>query len=484
VPHRHGAASLSPEKGAVVSTIGGPEQPGQRRRKDPYPLMSNYSAGRGPRPADPYPRLRLAALTAVVAGVVLLAAAAFVLSYEGIHQIALHAGVTPKLARLYPLIFDAMLVVAGAAALALRGAGWWARAYAWSCLLVLLAAVAVGDALQATNVTLPAQPTRAALAVIPCVLLLLAFGLLLEILRHFRGTRATGARQARGPGQPPMSGEAAAPGQGAGGVTGNGVTGSGTAGNGDSSAGQRGAVTWAGAGGAGQGRPLPPPLSGLDALLGPREEPPPAMPEDGAVPLGYPGQPGQPDGGQYPDPVSYGEETGYVHPDSYLGHVSYSGQLYPGPEGDAGHYSQQPGMEGHAAAGSPAVALADDEPGKRPAPEPGPGAAQPGSPAPAGPEAAGPAEAPAVTDTGAPAATGAATGAPAATAPPAAEGPQAAVAGSPEATAQAAAATTATAAAGDQGSPGSGSGATPQTEAPDPAPPLERLRSTPVPPAE
>ena len=89
--------------------------------------MSNYSVDRGPYPADP---LRLAALAAVIAGVVLLAAAAFVLSYAGIHQIALRAGVSPQLAKLYPVIFDAMLVVAGAAALALRGAGWWPRFYA------------------------------------------------------------------------------------------------------------------------------------------------------------------------------------------------------------------------------------------------------------------------------------------------------------------------------------------------------------------
>ena len=87
--------------------------------------MSNYPVGRRPRSADPHSTLRLAALTAVIVGVVLLAAAAFVLSYSGIHQVALQAGVSPRLAKLYPVIFDAMLVIAGAAAMALRGAGWW-----------------------------------------------------------------------------------------------------------------------------------------------------------------------------------------------------------------------------------------------------------------------------------------------------------------------------------------------------------------------
>ena len=51
-----------------------------------------------------------------------------------------------------------MLVIAAAAALALRGAGWWAQGYAWFSLLLMLAAVAVGNAVYATNVTLPASP--------------------------------------------------------------------------------------------------------------------------------------------------------------------------------------------------------------------------------------------------------------------------------------------------------------------------------------
>ena len=108
--------------------------------------MSNYGAGRSSRSADLHSKLRLVALGAVTLGVVLLAAAAFVLSYEGIHHIALRAGVSPGLARLYPFIFDAMLVIAGAAALALRGAGWWARFYAWASLLLMLAAVAADNA--------------------------------------------------------------------------------------------------------------------------------------------------------------------------------------------------------------------------------------------------------------------------------------------------------------------------------------------------
>ena len=227
--------------------------------------MSNYPVGRRPRSADPQSTLRLAALTAVVAGVVLLAAAAFVLSYPGIHQVALQAGVSPSLAKLYPVIFDAMLVVAGAAAMTLRGAGWWSRFYAWACLIVLLVAVAVGDAVHATGTVLPPR-LRAAVAVTPWVLLLLAFGLLLTMLRHFRRARAAVA--ARQEARAAVAGDAGT------GVRGDAGTGVRPAEANGTAAG-RSAVTWAAASAAGtaagaEGRALPQPLSGLDLLLGPR----------------------------------------------------------------------------------------------------------------------------------------------------------------------------------------------------------------------
>src|SRR5215831_14951209 len=147
-------------------------------------------------PADSHRAVRAAGLAAVAAGVLLLAAAAFALSYAGIHQIALHAGVSPRLARLYPLMFDAMLVVTCAAVLALRNAGWGAKFYVWICLLLVLAAVAVGDALHATGVQLTGQAARAAIAVIPWVLLLLGFGIWLAMLRQWRRARAAAAASA------------------------------------------------------------------------------------------------------------------------------------------------------------------------------------------------------------------------------------------------------------------------------------------------
>ena len=82
--------------------------------------MSDQPQGGSAQPADSHRGLRLLGLVAVSAGVLLLMAAAFVLSYTGIHAIALSAGIRPRFARIYPVIFDAMLVVACAAVLALR----------------------------------------------------------------------------------------------------------------------------------------------------------------------------------------------------------------------------------------------------------------------------------------------------------------------------------------------------------------------------
>ena len=154
--------------------------------------MSDYPVTRGGRPGDTHLRLRLAALTAVITGVILVALAAFLFSYSGIHHIALQAGVAPRLARLYPLMFDAMLVVACSGVLATRAAGWGTKTYVWVCLLVVVGAVAVGDALYATGVHLTGQGARATIAVIPWALLLLGFGIWLVMLRHWRRIRVPG----------------------------------------------------------------------------------------------------------------------------------------------------------------------------------------------------------------------------------------------------------------------------------------------------
>jgi len=157
--------------------------------------MTDQRTARSAPSADGNRVLRVLALVAVVGGLLLLAAAAFVLSYAGIHLVALSAGVSPRLARIYPLIFDAMLVVAGAAVLALRGAGFFSRIYAWLSMLVLLAAAAGADTLHATGTRLPHKPAAATAAIIPWALVLIGFGLLLCLLRHARLRKAAAATQ-------------------------------------------------------------------------------------------------------------------------------------------------------------------------------------------------------------------------------------------------------------------------------------------------
>jgi hypothetical protein len=158
--------------------------------------MNDLSPVPASNPAEAHRVLRFVALAAVILGVLVLAAAAFVLSYAGIHALALAAGVTPALARIYPLAFDAMGVVASAAVLSLRGAGVVTRCYAWLAMLLLLCAAAGADVLHAIGARLPHRAAEATVATVPWAFVLIGFGLLLAMLRHARLRRAL-ATQAR-----------------------------------------------------------------------------------------------------------------------------------------------------------------------------------------------------------------------------------------------------------------------------------------------
>ncbi len=149
--------------------------------------MLTGAASVGPASPDRAPRaLRMIALAAVWLGLAALSAATFVLSYSAIRAVALQAGIEPRLARGYPLLLDAMLVIVLAAVLALRGAGMPSRLLAWLTLLVVVAAAAGADALHAAGRRLPHQAAAITAAVLPWVLVLIAFVLLLAMLRHAR----------------------------------------------------------------------------------------------------------------------------------------------------------------------------------------------------------------------------------------------------------------------------------------------------------
>ena len=153
--------------------------------------MSDFHSDQSFRTARYHGTLRTGAVMIMVSGVVLLGLAAFLLSYAGVHETALVGGVPRRLARLYPLIIDAIVVLACVAALAFRGAERWMQAYAWLLVVVVFAASGAISAIHAAHVSLPQRPTAVAAAILPWVLLLLGFGLLLSLLRQRRADRHT-----------------------------------------------------------------------------------------------------------------------------------------------------------------------------------------------------------------------------------------------------------------------------------------------------
>lgn len=127
---------------------------------------------------------------AVALIVLAVAAGMFVLSYSGVRALAVQAGVSTDLARFYPGLFDAVLVIGCVAAVVLRDGRWWARCWAWLVIIVLLGAIGATDVAHAVNYALPHRQTEAAVAAAPLVAVLLAFSLLLTMLRQSRGQAA------------------------------------------------------------------------------------------------------------------------------------------------------------------------------------------------------------------------------------------------------------------------------------------------------
>jgi hypothetical protein len=126
------------------------------------------------------------ALLVVVVVLLALAAATFVLSYDGVRAVALEAGVSASLARFYPGALDAAVVIACTAALLLRDGRWWARSYAWLAVILIVVVAGITDAVHAMNVALPHKQTEGVVAAAPWVLVLLAFSLWITILRQSR----------------------------------------------------------------------------------------------------------------------------------------------------------------------------------------------------------------------------------------------------------------------------------------------------------
>jgi hypothetical protein len=141
-----------------------------------------------PQPQNAPRRNWLHRLAISVVAVVVLAVAAgtFFLSYPGVHAIARQGGVSGQLARFYPALFDAVLVIACVAAVMLRDARWWARCWAWLVAIVVLGAIGAADVLHAMSYGLRQRPTEGVVAAAPVAAVLLAFSLFLTMLRQSR----------------------------------------------------------------------------------------------------------------------------------------------------------------------------------------------------------------------------------------------------------------------------------------------------------
>jgi hypothetical protein len=126
----------------------------------------------------------------VVVVVLAMAADTFVQSYSGVHAIVVQAGVSARLARFYPGLFDAVFVIACVAAVMLRGARWWAQWYAWLVIILVVAVVGAADAVHAMNVAVPHRTIEGVVAAAPWALVLLGFGLMLTMLRQSRAQHA------------------------------------------------------------------------------------------------------------------------------------------------------------------------------------------------------------------------------------------------------------------------------------------------------
>jgi len=148
--------------------------------------MTSWQGSSDDRPTGADGAFRAVFLAAVCLGVAALAAAAFVLSYQGIRTVALQAGIEPRYAADYPLLIDAMLVIALASVLALRGAGLPSRMLSWLTLIVVICAEAGAGILHARGRTLPHNVAITTAAVLPWALVFVAFVLLLAMLRYAR----------------------------------------------------------------------------------------------------------------------------------------------------------------------------------------------------------------------------------------------------------------------------------------------------------
>ncbi|KQV07061.1 DUF2637 domain-containing protein [Leifsonia sp. Root112D2] len=123
-------------------------------------------------------------LWATSVGVCALAAGGFTLSFSALDDLAVASGIDHQLAFLWPLIVDGFIVVATAAAFALRSRGPAVTWYPWLALVLFSAISVVGNSIHAANAARIGVPVPVATVVsaVPAIALLVATHLLVVIV--------------------------------------------------------------------------------------------------------------------------------------------------------------------------------------------------------------------------------------------------------------------------------------------------------------
>jgi Protein of unknown function (DUF2637) len=137
-------------------------------------------------------------------GVVALAAATFVLSYDDLRLLALRGGAARRWAYLYPGMLDGLVVVIILAIFTARRSGWFARSVRWLLLVVLIVGAGAASVQRAVKgyAALPDTWVNVGVAVAPWTILIIAVWLwisMIKQMRRHRGRRAGDALESGGP---------------------------------------------------------------------------------------------------------------------------------------------------------------------------------------------------------------------------------------------------------------------------------------------
>ncbi|TQN27609.1 hypothetical protein FHX37_4331 [Haloactinospora alba] len=155
------------------------------------------SAGTGG--AEPRQRSGAAAIGLTGLGVLIIAAFAVLLSYNGIYQVALQGNVEPRYAHLYPAGFTLLLLMSFWTSYLLRAAPRRRRIWVDVLILALILVAAGASVLQATDHHLAWRIAVVVTAAAPWLALLVAFRIFLWVLMYLRGEVTTAQERGREP---------------------------------------------------------------------------------------------------------------------------------------------------------------------------------------------------------------------------------------------------------------------------------------------